>query len=175
MSVLNDVMIHQRVKSENIISPFNLESLQPCSYDLHFDASEGFINPPYAREECDGNLIIPPNDLTLVSTVEHINVPTDLCGVVHGKSSLGRIGLAVHITAGFVDSGFNGKITMELVNHNNYPIVLKDGCSIGQIQFQELTFDSQTAYSDKRNHYQYQDTVKESRYKFCDGMYIVED
>ena len=80
-----------------------------------------------------------PGDFILGSTVEHIEVPPDLAARVEGKSSLGRLGLMVHVTAGFIDPGFKGNITLELKNLSHRSITLKTGMPISQICFEELS------------------------------------
>ena len=116
-------------------------NIQPNSIDLTLDGKRGCITPPLiSNRRCDKfeELIVPPQELVLVSTSEWIDVPNDVCCRVEGKSSLGRIGLLTHITAGFIDSGFKGNITLELYNVGKYPIVLHNGCKIAQLVVEHL-------------------------------------
>lgn len=119
----------------------DLGNIQPNSIDLTLDGKRGCITPPLiSNQRCDKfeELIVPPQELVLVSTSEWIDVPNNLCCRVEGKSSLGRIGLLTHITAGFIDSGFKGNITLELFNVGKYPIVLHNGCKIAQLVVEKL-------------------------------------
>lgn len=116
-------------------------NIQPNSIDLTLDGKRGCITPPLlSNQRCDKfeELIVPPQELVLVSTSEWIDVPNNVCCRVEGKSSLGRIGLLTHITAGFIDSGFKGNITLELFNVGKYPIVLHNGCKIAQLVVEHL-------------------------------------
>ena len=116
-------------------------NIQPNSIDLTLDGKRGCITPPLlSHQRCDKfeELIVPPQELVLVSTSEWIDVPNNVCCRVEGKSSLGRIGLLTHITAGFIDSGFKGNITLELFNVGKYPIVLHNGCKIAQLVVERL-------------------------------------
>ena len=119
----------------------DFRNIQPNSIDLTLDGKRGCITPPLiSNQRCDKfeELIVPPQELVLVSTSEWINVPNNVCCRVEGKSSLGRIGLLTHITAGFIDSGFKGNITLELYNVGKYPIVLHNGCKIAQLVVEKL-------------------------------------
>lgn len=117
------------------------DQIQPNSIDLRLDGKKGCITPPILSNnhcECFEELTIPPQELVLVSTIEEVRVPNDLCCRVEGKSSLGRIGLLTHITAGFIDSGFKGRITLELYNVGKYPIILHHGCKVAQLVVEVL-------------------------------------
>lgn len=119
----------------------DFRNIQPNSIDLTLDGKRGCITPPLlSHQRCDKfeELVVPPQELVLVSTSEWINVPNNVCCRVEGKSSLGRIGLLTHITAGFIDSGFKGNITLELFNVGKYPIVLHNGCKIAQLVVEKL-------------------------------------
>lgn len=116
-------------------------NIQPNSIDLTLDGKRGCITPPLlSHQRCDKfeELVVPPQELVLVSTSEWIDVPNNVCCRVEGKSSLGRIGLLTHITAGFIDSGFKGNITLELYNVGKYPIRLHNGCKIAQLVVEKL-------------------------------------
>lgn len=126
------------------------DNIQPNSIDLCLDGSKGCITPPLlSNTRCDKfeELIIPPNELVLVSTKELVCVPSTHCCRVEGKSSLGRIGLLTHITAGFIDSGFKGNITLELYNVGKYPIRLHNGCKIAQLVVEKLDDTVENLYS----------------------------
>ncbi len=89
--------------------------------------------------EGDGPFILHPGEFVLGQTLERITLPGDLVARLEGKSSLGRLGLLIHSTAGFVDSGFSGNLTLELSNVANLPIALYRGMKIGQISFFRMT------------------------------------
>lgn len=119
----------------------DFRNIQPNSIDLTLDGKRGCITPPIlSNNKCERfeEIVIPPNELVLVSTTESIKVPNNVCCRVEGKSSLGRIGLLTHITAGFIDSGFKGNITLELYNVGKYPIRLHNGCKIAQLVVEKL-------------------------------------
>ena len=130
------------------IDPYEPELVQPSSIDLrldhvllawHTDPAPALIDPAEAPKMLrlflyDGKqYALPSGRMVLASTVEHITLGSDLAGRVEGKSSLGRLGLAAHVTAGFIDPGFSGHITLELVNHAPCPILLYPGMRIGQL------------------------------------------
>ena len=87
-----------------------------------------------------------PGEFVLGSTLERIAVPDDLVGRVEGKSSLGRLGLLIHSTAGFIDAGFDGHITLELANVASLPITLYPGMKIGQVSFMQMTEPAERPY-----------------------------
>ena len=90
--------------------------------------------------EVDGDepFILHPGEFVLGQTLERVTLPDDLVARLEGKSSLGRLGLLIHSTAGFVDSGFSGNLTLELSNVANLPITIYDGMPIGQISFMRM-------------------------------------
>ncbi|MEL0284120.1 MAG: dCTP deaminase, partial [Ilumatobacter sp.] len=87
-----------------------------------------------------------PGEFVLGSTLERVAVPDDLVGRVEGKSSLGRLGLLIHSTAGFIDAGFDGHITLELANVASLPITLYPGMKIGQVSFMRMTTPAEHPY-----------------------------
>ena len=94
----------------------------------------------------DEPFILHPGEFVLGSTFEHIEIPADLVARLEGKSSLGRIGLLIHSTAGYVDPGWKGHLTLELTNVANLPITLYYGMKIGQISFSQLTEAAEQLY-----------------------------
>ena len=80
-----------------------------------------------------------PGEFVLGSTLERVAVPDDLVARIEGKSSLGRLGLLIHSTAGFIDAGFDGHVTLELANVASLPITIYPGMKIGQISFMQMT------------------------------------
>jgi dCTP deaminase len=96
----------------------------------------------------DEPFILHPGEFVLGSTFERVALPDDLVARLEGKSSLGRLGLLIHSTAGYVDPGWDGHLTLELSNVANLPITLLDGMKIGQISFQRLSSPVDRAYGD---------------------------
>jgi len=94
--------------------------------------------------------ILHPGEFVLGQTLEWVELPDDLVSRLEGKSSLGRLGLLIHSTAGYVDPGWKGNLTLELSNVANLPIMLYQGMKIGQISFQRLTSPVEVAYGDER-------------------------
>jgi dCTP deaminase len=97
-----------------------------------------------------------PGEFVLGSTLERIAVPDDLVGRVEGKSSLGRLGLLIHSTAGFIDAGFDGHITLELANVASLPITLYPGMKIGQVSFMQMTSPADDPYGQGASGSKYQ-------------------
>jgi dCTP deaminase len=94
----------------------------------------------------DDAFVLHPGEFALGSTLERIAIPDDLVGRIEGKSSLGRLGLLIHTTAGFVDAGWDGHLTLELSNVANLPITLYPGMKIGQISFIQMTTAADVPY-----------------------------
>jgi dCTP deaminase len=119
------------------------------------------------EEHVADEFILHPGEFALASTHEIVRVPDDLVAQVNGKSSLGRLGLIVHATAGFIDPGFHGSITLELSNLLRMPIKLHAGMRIAQICFSKLDQPCAEPYgSDKLgSHYQGQTSATSSRYE----------
>ena len=152
MSVLSDRDIRAELEAGRVrIAPYDPVDLQPSSVDLHLDRSfRVFRNNRYAyidvrdpqpdlpellHVEDDEPLILHPSEFVLGQTVEWVELPIDLVARLEGKSSLGRLGLLIHSTAGYVDPGWKGNLTLELSNVANLPIALYYGMRIGQISF----------------------------------------
>jgi dCTP deaminase len=113
----------------------------------------------------EGNpFILHPDEFVLAVTLERVEVPSDLVGRLDGKSSLGRLGLIVHSTAGFVDPGFKGRLTLELRNISNLPITLYYAMPISQISFMQLTTPAEKPYGSGASKYQGQEGPEASRY-----------
>ena len=178
--MLNDSDIRQTCYDKHMITPFHDEQLQPCSYDVTLSKSiirffgRGEINAmdhtlhdlEYLRMTMnDTGYVLDPNEFILGSTNEGMTIPTNIAARFEGKSSLGRIGLAAHVTAGFIDPGFSGDITLEIKNLNNHPIRIFTGMRIGQLCFFELNSDVGRAYGSDGlgSHYQNQSGPTESR------------
>jgi len=108
--------------------------------------------------------ILHPGEFVLAVTLERVEVPADLVGRLDGKSSLGRLGLIVHSTAGFVDPGFKGRLTLELTNVANLPVTLYYGMPVSQISFSRLTTPADKPYGSAGSKYQGQTGPEPSRY-----------
>ena len=161
--VLSDRSIKQELAEGRIvINPLDVEDIQPASVDLHLDkrvlvftnSSRPYIDVKESLESLtemmevtgDRPFILHPGEFVLGSTQEHIELPADLVARLEGKSSLGRIGLVIHSTAGFVDPGWKGHLTLELSNLARLPITLYYGMKIGQISFLRLTTAADRLY-----------------------------
>ena len=161
--VLSDRTIQRLLAEGQIeIDPYDPTLLQPSSVDVRVDRSfRVFHNNRYAfidvRQpmedltelvEVDAGrpFILHPGEFVLGQTLERVTLPEDLVARLEGKSSLGRLGLLIHSTAGFVDSGFSGNLTLELSNVANLPITIYYGMKIGQVSFVQLSEPAETAY-----------------------------
>jgi dCTP deaminase len=167
MSVLSDRDIRAALQSGRVrIDPYDPSCLQPSSVDLHLDAEfRVFRNNRYPFIDVrtpqpdltelvavaeDEPFILHPGEFVLGQTLEWIELPDDMVVRLDGKSSLGRLGLLIHSTAGYVDPGWEGNLTLELSNVANQPITLYDGMKIGQISFQRLSSPVEVGYGDAR-------------------------
>ena len=114
----------------------------------------------------DSVFMLRPGEFVLGSTLERVGVPNDLVARIEGKSSLGRLGLLIHSTAGFIDAGFDGHITLELSNVANLPITIYPGMKIGQVSFMTMTTPADKPYGSgaRGSKYQGQRGPTPSRY-----------
>lgn len=161
--VLSDRSIREELaKGRIVIRPLGDGCIQPASVDLHLDRSllvfqnnrVPYIDVRATSERLtemvtvgdDDPFMLHPGEFVLGSTLEHIEVPADLVARLEGKSSLGRIGLLIHSTAGYVDPGWKGHLTLELSNVSNLPITLYHRMRIGQISFLQLTTPADVLY-----------------------------
>ncbi len=175
--ILSDKTIKAKRKSgEIVIEPFSEEFLQPASYDLHLDKffltfnkeSIGIVdvkNKPknlmkeIVVDEKDG-FVIHPNEFVLANVKEIIGVDSKHVGRLEGKSSLGRLGLIVHATAGFLDPGNKLRLTLELANVSPIPIKIYPGMKIAQIAFETLDQDCERPYGSKELNSKYLGDLK---------------
>jgi len=183
-SVLSDGTIRRLVDEGRIvIKPWDPDLVQPASVDLRLgDSFRVFSNhkipaidlrdgtPPGLTEEVktspvDG-FVIHPGEFCLGRTEEWVELPGDVVARIEGKSSLGRLGLIVHATAGFIDPGWKGTLTLELNNLTRVPIRLYPGQLIAQLSFMGLDRPAERPYGSKElgSHYQGQVAATESRY-----------
>jgi dCTP deaminase len=144
------------------IDPYDASLLQPSSVDVRVDcyfrvfhnARYPFIDVKEPQEDLtelvelddDRPFILHPGEFVLGSTLERIRLPDDLVARLEGKSSLGRLGLLIHSTAGFIDPGWDGHVTLELSNVANLPITIYYGMKIGQLSFVQLTEPAENPY-----------------------------
>lgn len=160
--VLSDRSIREALDAGHIIiDPFDESCIQPSSVDLHVDQyfrlfrnhTSRVIDVRENQEDLtelvdtgEEPLILHPGEFVLGSTEEKVTLPSDLVARLEGKSSLGRLGLLIHSTAGFVDAGWDGHLTLELSNVANLPITVYPGMKIGQISFLQMTTAADKPY-----------------------------
>lgn len=181
--ILSDRTIRECLDSGRIvIEPIGDNAIQPSSVDLRIDRhfrvfrnhTLGIIDVKANLEDLtelveideDEAFILHPGEFVLGSTLERVVIPQDLVARLEGKSSLGRLGLLIHSTAGFVDAGWDGQLTLELSNVANLPITLYPGMKIGQISFQQMTTAADHPYGSAELSSKYQNQVgpRPSRY-----------
>jgi dCTP deaminase len=161
--LLSDRDLVGEIKSGRLgLEPFEPALVQPSSIDVRLDRwFRVFNNSRYThidparqqddltslREVPDGEpFVLHPTEFVLASTLEVVTLPDDLAGRLEGKSSLGRLGLLTHSTAGFIDPGFSGHVTLELSNVANLPIILWPGMKIGQLCLFRLSSPAEHPY-----------------------------
>jgi deoxycytidine triphosphate deaminase len=166
VAVLSDRDIRAALEAGRIrIDPYDPSCLQPSSVDLHLDREfrvfrnnrYPFIDPRIAQPDLtelvsiqeDEAFILHPGEFVLGQTLEWVELPDDLVARLEGKSSLGRLGLLIHSTAGYVDPGWKGNLTLELSNVANLPIALYSGMRIGQISFFQMSSPVERPYGSK--------------------------
>jgi dCTP deaminase len=171
--VLSDRTIREEIEAGRIVlDPFDPSMIQPSSVDVRVDRSFRVFNNaryPYidVREpmedltelvtvEDDEPFILHPGEFVLGQTLERVRLPNDLVARLEGKSSLGRLGLLIHSTAGFVDSGWEGNLTLELSNVANLPITIYHGMPIGQISFMRMDSPVERPYGSGETGSKYQ-------------------
>ena len=181
--VLSDRSIRAEIEAGRIvIDPYDERLIQPSSIDVRVDSRfRVFHNSRYpyidVRQPMDDltelvdkpgdePFILHPGEFVLGQTLERVTLPEDLVARLEGKSSLGRLGLLIHSTAGFVDPGFSGNLTLELSNVANLPITIYQGMPIGQISFMRMDSPVEHPYGsgEKASKYQGQDEPTPSRF-----------
>ena len=181
--ILSDRSIREELAAGRIVlDPSDDSLIQPASVDVRLDKFfRVFLNHTMPVIDVKKNLeeltrlveidddrpfVLHPGEFVLGSTLERIALPDDLVGRVEGKSSLGRLGLLIHSTAGFIDAGWDGHITLELSNVANLPITLYPGMKIGQISFLRMTTPADVPYGAEKlgSKYQGQRGPTPSRY-----------
>jgi dCTP deaminase len=171
--LLSDRDIKAEIESGRVkIDPFDLEMIQPSSVDVRLDRyyrvfenhRYPHIDPSVEQPELtrlvephgDEPFILHPGEFVLASTYEVIGLPDDIAGRLEGKSSLGRLGLLTHSTAGFIDPGFEGHVTLELSNVATLPIKLWSGMKIGQLCMFRLSSPAEHPYGSTKYGSRYQ-------------------
>ncbi|SOD71299.1 dCTP deaminase [Jatrophihabitans sp. GAS493] len=145
-----------------VLEPWDIDLVQPSSVDVRLDrffrvfnnSQYTHIDPAEQQDELtalvepagEDPFVLHPGEFVLGSTLEVVTLPDDLAGRLEGKSSLGRLGLLTHSTAGFIDPGFSGHITLELSNVANLPITLWPGMKIGQLCLFKLSSAAEHPY-----------------------------
>src|SRR5215510_5335789 len=171
--VLSDRTIKEELAAGRlVIDPFDGEMLQPSSVDVRVagafrvfhNSRQPFIDVRLPSEDLtevvavdeDEPFILHPGEFVLGSTLERVAIPDDLVARLEGKSSLGRLGLLIHSTAGYVDPGWKGNLTLELSNVANLPIALYHGMRIGQISFFRMSSPVERPYGSPELRSRYQ-------------------
>lgn len=161
--LLSDRDIRAEIESGRIgLEPFDPAMVQPASVDIRLDRffrtfenhRYQFIDPRDDQPDMtrplevrpDEPFVLHPGEFVLGSTFEVVTLPDDVAARVEGKSSLGRLGLLTHATAGFIDPGFSGHVTLELSNVANLPVTLWPGMKIGQLCFIKMSSSSEHPY-----------------------------
>ena len=181
--ILSDRSIREAIAAKRIIiDPFDEACLQPSSIDVKvsnlfrvfrnhttaiIDVKKDLTDLTELVEmKGDEPFVLHPGEFVLGSTLERVAIANDLVARVEGKSSLGRLGLLIHSTAGFIDAGFDGHITLELSNVANLPITIYPGMKIGQVSFMTMTTPADKPYGSgaRGSKYQGQRGPTPSRY-----------
>ena len=161
--LLSDRDLHAQIEAGRVrVEPFDTGMIQPSSIDVRLDRyfrvfenhKYSVIDPSIEQGELTREVEVEPNEFfilhpgefVLASTYEVISLPDDIAGRLEGKSSLGRLGLLTHSTAGFIDPGFSGHITLELSNVANLPVKLFPGMKIGQLCLIKLSSAAEHPY-----------------------------
>ena len=171
--LLSDKDIRSEIEQGRIgLDPLDMDLLQPSSIDVRLDRffrlfdnhRYAYIDPATQQDDLtrfvevksDEAFILHPGEFVLGSTFETVSLPADVAARLEGKSSLGRLGLLTHSTAGFVDPGFSGHVTLELSNVATLPIKLWPGMKIGQLCFFRLSSESENPYGSAKYGSRYQ-------------------
>ncbi len=181
--LLSDRSIKEAIaRGKIVIKPYFEDCVQPSSIDVHLDnkfllfnkskhgvidvrqKQDGLMMPVEIKE--DEPFMLHPGEFILGSTLESVKLSNDIAGQIEGKSSLGRLGLLIHSTAGFIDPGWEGNLTLELSNVSPLPITLYYKMKIGQISFTEMSTPVDKPYGSKGlgSHYQGQKVPVASKF-----------
>lgn len=180
MAILSDKTIKEYLEEGKIvIGPLKDEQqIQPSSVDMRLgDEFKVFkvIRKPYIDPKDEENIaeymesstvpegeafIIHPNEFALATTQEYVKVPDDLVARVEGRSSMGRLGVTMHVTAGYVDPGFEGRITLEISNIGAMPVALYPGQRVCQLVFETMTTPAELPYGHPKRNSKYMNQLK---------------
>lgn len=177
--ILSDGDIIERIGQDSIVvEPYVEDNVEPASLDLRLSNSfkrpvetggiidtRGSTEQKYDEFTAD-SVVLKPGESMLAETLERIELPDDLVGEIEGRSSLGRLFVSVHKTAGFGDPGFEGTITLEMENGNPDPIRLHRGDRVCQIVFKQMKSPAMRPYGHEKSQYQGQTGATESRMQF---------
>lgn len=175
--VLSDRSIRELIEAGKLrIDPYDALAIQPSSIDIRLDSRfrvfqhtrYSHIDPRQEQPELtelvavnDGEyFVLQPGEFCLGNTLEKVSLPDDIVARLEGKSSLGRLGLVIHSTAGYVDPGFSGHLTLELSNAASLPILLYPRMKIGQLSFIKMTTPAEKPYGSKPLGSKYQGQVE---------------
>lgn len=179
--ILSDKSINEAIASGRLgIEPFDPALVQPSSIDVRLDhkflvfrnTKRAFIDVRQPADDlmemievgADEPMFLHPHEFVLGSTIERVRMPVDLVARLEGRSSLGRLGVVIHSTAGFIDAAFEGRVTLEISNLANLPIALYAGMRIGQLSFSMMTTPAERPYGPARgSKYSGQDVPTASR------------
>jgi dCTP deaminase len=181
--VLSDRTIKEEIAAGRLVfDPYDESLVQPSSVDMRVDryfrvfhnARHPYIDVKKPMEdltelvtvEGDEPFILHPGEFVLGQTLERVSLPDDLVGRLEGKSSLGRLGLLIHSTAGFCDAGFEGNLTLELSNVANLPITIYHGMPIGQISFMRMDGPVEHPYGAREAGSKYQGQAEPTASRF---------
>jgi dCTP deaminase len=165
--ILSDRSINEAIASGRLgIEPFDPNLVQPSSVDVRLDnkflvfrnTKRAFIDVKQPADDLmemievgpDEPMFLHPHEFVLGSTIERVRMPDDLVGRLEGRSSLGRLGVVIHSTAGYLDPSFEGRVTLEISNLANLPIALYPGMRIGQLSFSLMTTPADKPYGAAR-------------------------
>lgn len=181
MTVLCDRDIKEELENGELdVSPVDLdEQLQPNSLDIRLGRNFSQFMDRDEPIDCSRELknydtfdfskkqgeavIVESGDFLLCDAIESFDIPDYLYGQLHGRSSIGRLGIEIHSTAGLLDSGYSGDLVLEVCNNSNRDVKLYSGMRIAQVVFHELSRRCESSYSSKGNKYQNQEGVVHSR------------
>ncbi|NPA85785.1 MAG: dCTP deaminase [bacterium] len=172
--ILPDKKIKELVNSGKLkIEPFDEQCVTPAGYDIKLGNELAIYQPGIyidVREPANNGLkkvsipeegyLLKPMEFVLACTKEYIALPPNIAGFLHARSSIARLGLAVHLGAGFIAPGFEGKLVLEIFNFNSVPVKIYPGMRIAQIIFVELPISCEKSYAER----------EDSKYKYQSGI-----
>ena len=165
--ILNDKYLHDLL--DYVVNPSDINMVQPASIDLRLGTElKNLDGETYNLSQ--KQYILEPDEFILGSTYETIHIPSYLVGIVNGKSSIGRLGVMIHVTAGYIDPGFHGNITLEIKNVGNKPFRLNYQMCICQLILESLRGKAIRPYGHPDNHNHYQNSKGTKRSWIKNGL-----